>query len=141
MKKTFILFFLLVLNLIYLVHAAAPQLPMTISGDVAINEKPAKAGIEITAKINGKVVKSYNLPQDGYYAIPLQNAEPNDVVVMYVKGIKAAETTFDYGKVEKLNLDVKDMAGLYYAGGISLLIILAVIIFFFIRRNKKTKKT
>ena len=55
MKKLFLFFLILIIssNFIY----AVPELPMIISGDVLINEKPAKIGTEITVKVNNQEIK------------------------------------------------------------------------------------
>ena len=111
---------------------------MIISGKVFINEKTAEIGTRITAEINGEVVKDADVSEGGRYSLAVQGA-PDDIIDIYVNDIEATSIQFDFGKVEKIDLEVKEKGASVnlLIAGIALL--LPVIIFIIIRKIFKRK--
>ena len=127
MKKIFLLliFILLFSNFVY----GVPELPMIISGDVYINEKPAKIGTEVSAKVNDKEVVKIKTTESGKFTILLQKLNEGDEVKLYVNGIYSEQSiSYKNGNFKQLILKVKKSYLVYYLlGGIAILAIIIII--------------
>lgn len=130
MKKRFFKFlsllFLFVLIAFFVVNLgfvyAIPQLPMIVSGEVYINDKPAKIGTEITALVDGKEVEKTIIQREGRFELLLQGLETGQEVGFYVDGIYTNENIFyKDGDFKQLNLKVEKSYFSYY---ITILVIL-----------------
>jgi len=113
-----------------------PALPQIISGEVIINGKPAPINTRITAKANNIVIENYLTSKAGYYAITL-NAKSGEQIEIFVNGIEADETFFENGKVEELNLKIRQGNITIVLGGLVVLILLSLAGFLFIRKKYK----
>ena len=134
MKKNFV--FLLVvflMSIIFFSHFVLtvpeiPQLPMIVSGEVYINDKPAKIGTEITAKI-GEEVTSLEVSEEGKFTLLLQKLEENQEVRFYVDGISANESiSYKSGGFEQLTLKIEKSYLIYYLGAALILLITGFLI-------------
>ncbi len=140
MKKNFV--FLLVvflMSIIFFSHfvLAVPELPMIVSGDVYINDKPAKIGTEITAKMEGEEVVSVEISEKGSYTFLLQKLEGKGVIKLYVDDIDTGESvTYESGGFEQLTLKVEKSYLVYYLGVALVLLIIGIVIW----KQKLTKK-
>ncbi len=133
MKKLFLFFFILIIcsNSIY----AVPELPMIISGDVAINERPAKIGTEITAKLNDNEINKVKVAEKGKFTLLLQKLNENDQVKLYVDSIDTQQIIkYKSGDYKELSLNVKKSYSIYYITGA---LILLIIIIIFIRKKRR----
>ncbi len=105
--KTLFFFFLILIISSSLVYSI-PELPMIISGDVNINEKPAKIGTKIIAKVDDKEITKVEIKEEGKFTFLLQKLNEGDIVKIYVDNIDTEkEITFSSGGMEKLDLNVK----------------------------------
>ncbi len=103
---------------------AVPELPMIVSGDVYINENPAKVGTEITALLDGEEFASSEVNERGKFTILLQKLEAGQEVEFYVDGISANESiSYESSGFEQLSLKIEKSYLVYYLG--AALIILA----------------
>lgn len=118
MKKIFLFFLILVLSSCFV--SAVPELPMIISGDATINEKPAKVGTEITAKIDDKEVNEVKITEGGKFTFLLQKLDENSLVKLYVDGIDAkVSVNYKSGDFQDLELAVeKSYLAYYIIGGL-----------------------
>src|SRR3989344_9432337 len=74
--------------------SAIPELPTIVSGEVYINEKPAKIGTEIKAELNGNEIVKTKTIEKGKFTILLQNLKENDSVKFYVNNIDSGQSVF-----------------------------------------------
>ena len=118
---------------------AVPQLPMVLSGDVNINNKPAKVGTSVEVKIDDNIVKTIEVKNKGLYTLTFQG-ENGDNVGVFVNGVEAYSGVYESGKVEKteLNVDIKGEVN-YFVWGVIVLIFLIVISFVIPKIFKKKK--
>ena len=97
---------------------------MIVSGEVYINEKPAKIGTEITAFVNGEEVSKFEVTEKGKFTLLLQKLNENDNVSFYVDDIYSGESvTYESGGFEQLTLKVDKSYLIYYLGGALVLLI------------------
>ncbi len=139
MKKLFLLFFFtLVLTINFnLVLAAPPELPMIVSGDVYINDRPARTGTEITAKIGEQEITSVKVSEKGSYTFLLQKLNDSDIVRLYVDDIDTGKSvTYKSGDSGQLTLKVDKSYLVYYLGVALVLLIIGIVIW----KQKLTKK-
>ncbi|MDO8516849.1 MAG: hypothetical protein Q7S33_01880 [Nanoarchaeota archaeon] len=130
MKKIYflILFILIILTFSKLI-SAVPELPMIVSGNVSINENPAKIGTEISAELNGKEIVKVKTTEKGKFSLLLQKLNKGDEVEIYVDNIysgqKIVYTSSDF---KQLDLKVEKSYILYYViGGIIALAVILII--------------
>ena len=116
MKKFFLFFLLLVISSSFVY--AIPELPMIISGNVTINDKPAKIGTEITARVVDNEVNKVTIAEKGKFTFLLQKLNENDKVDLYVDGINS-EVSVDYksGDFQNPALAVEKPYWIYYSLG------------------------
>jgi len=108
---------------------AVPELPMIISGEVYINENPAKAGTEITAFVNGEEVSKFEVSEAGKFTILLQKLEEGQEVGFYVDGIFTNESvSYKSSGFEQLTLKVEKSYLIYYLGVALILLIAGLLI-------------
>ena len=108
---------------------AVPELPMIVSGDVYINEKPAKVGTDITAMLNEEQVSETEISERGKFTLLLQKLEENQEVDFYVDGISANQSvSYESSGFEQLSLKVEKSYLVYYLGGALILLIAGFII-------------
>jgi len=106
MKKFFFFFLILIISSSFVY--SIPELPMIISGNITINEKPAKPGTKIIAKIDDKEITKFELKEQGKYTFLLQKLNEGDTVKLYVDNIDTEkEVKFKSGDMQKLDLNVK----------------------------------
>lgn len=130
MKKTSSLFLSVLICSIILSQfiSAVPQLPMIVTGNVSINDKPAKIGTEVSARLNlnSEEVENVKTTEKGKFNFLLQNLNENDIVAIYVDNIYSGQNIpYKSGDFQQLNLKVDKSYLIYYIGGI---IALAVIL-------------
>lgn len=127
--KAFPLFFFLLIISSSFVLAAPPELPMIVSGDVYINDKPARVGTEITAKIGEEEITSVKVSEKGNYTFLLQKLEGEGVIKLYVDDIDTGESvTYESGGFEQLTLKVEKSYLVYYLGVALVLLIIGSLI-------------
>ena len=116
MKKFFLFFLILVISSSFV--NAIPELPMIISGNVTINDKPAKVGTEITARVVDNEVNKVTVAEKGKFTFLLQKLNENDKVDLYVDGINS-EVSVDYksSDYQNLALAVEKPYWIYYSLG------------------------
>lgn len=126
--KAFSLFlFLLIISSSFIL--AVPELPMIVSGDVYINDKPAKVGTGITAFVNGEEVVSSSVGEAGMFTILLQKLEEGQEVEFYVDGIFTNESiSYESSGFEQLTLKVEKSSLFYYLGVALILLIVGFVI-------------
>ena len=109
--------------------SAIPELPTIVSGEVYINEKPAKIGTEIKAELNGNEIVKTKTIEKGKFTILLQNLKENDSVKFYVNNIDSGQSVFyKSGDFKQLTLKVEKSYLTYYAiGGIIALAVALII--------------
>ncbi len=128
MKAFPLILFLLIISSGF-VLAAPPELPMIVSGDVYINDKPAKIGTEITAKIGEEEITSVKVSEKGSYTFLLQKLNEEGIVKLYVDGIDTGESvTYKSGDFEQLTLKVEKSYLVYYLGVALILLIVGLLI-------------
>ena len=128
MKSFTLLLFLLIISSSFIL-AAPPELPMIISGEVYINENPAKAGTEITALVNGEEVTSSEVSEAGKFTFLLQKLEEGQEVSFYIDGIFTNESvSYKSSGFEQLTLKVEKSYLIYYLGVALILLIAGLLI-------------
>lgn len=133
MKKFLFLFLFLIIYLSSV--SAVPQLPMIINGDVTINEKPAKTGTIITAKVDNKEISRTEVTKEGYYVLLIQKPVEGNIK-LFVDNIDTEEIlSWKQGDYKDINLNVKKSYLIYYITGI--LIVLIIITWFLKKRRKR----
>ncbi len=128
MKKYFFLFliFLILINIVS--SAESPKLPTIISGKVLINDKLAKEGTEISARINNETISETIISEKGSYTLLIQ--EPTDKLInLYVNDVNTNKTVkWGAGQIEIIDLAItQETSNKFYL--IIPLIILILIIF------------
>jgi len=120
---------------------AVPELPMIISGDVYINDKPAKIGTEVTAKIGDQEVANIEISEKGSYTFLLQKLDEGIVVKLYVDDIDSEESVeYKGGDFKQLTLKVEKSYLVYYAVGAIVLLAAGFVIWkrkLILKRKKK----
>ena len=139
--KAFPLFlFFLIINSGF-VLAAPPELPMIVSGDVYINDKPAKIGTEITALVNNEEVTSSEVSEAGKFTLLLQKLEEGQEVGFYVDGIFTNESiSYKNGDFQQLSLKVNKSYLFYYLGAALIILLAAGIIWKYKKPNRRQRK-
>ena len=128
MKSFSLLLFLLIISSSFIL-AAPPELPMIVSGDVYINDKPAKVGTGITAFVNSEEVVSSSVGEAGMFTILLQKLEEGQEIEFYVDGISANESiSYKNGDFKQLTLKVEKSYFVYYLGVALILLIAGFVI-------------
>lgn len=128
MKSFTLLLFLLIISSSF-IFAAPPELPVIVSGEVYINEKPAKAGTEITAFVNGEEVSKFEVTEKGKFTLLLQKLNENDNVSFYVDDIDTGESiSYESSGFEQLTLKIEKSYLVYYLGVALILLIVGFVI-------------
>jgi len=103
---------------------AIPELPMIVNGEVYINDKPAKIGTDVTARVNGQEVVEFEVTEKGKFNLLLQKLDKSDEVEFFVDGILNEEVViYQSGDFKQLTLKVEKSYFVYYLGGVVLLLI------------------
>lgn len=124
---------LILLSLTFI--TAVPQLPMIITGEVYINEKPAKIGTEITVILKGDEVVQTEITEKGKFNLLLQKLSEGDEVEFYVDNINSEESViYQSGDFKQLTLKVEKSYLIYYFGGVMLLLVIGFLIW---KRKRK----
>lgn len=119
--------FLLVLIFSASLISAVPQIPEIVTGDVYINDKPAKVGTEITAFVNEEEINRIQTTETGKFNLLLQKLEENQEVGFYVDGIYTNESiSYKSGDFQQLTLKVEKSYLIYYLISAVVLIIAGV---------------
>ncbi|MEX2017580.1 MAG: hypothetical protein WD876_03845 [Candidatus Pacearchaeota archaeon] len=141
MKKPFSLIFVLIILLSFsFINAAPPQLPMIVSGDVYINDNPAKIGTEITAMFNDEEVASSEVSEVGKFTLLLQKLEEGQEIQVFVDGIYTNESIFyKSGDFQQLTLKVEKSYLIYYFG-VALVLLIAGLLIWKQKSTLKRKK-
>ena len=128
-KLLFLSVFLFSIIILSQFVSAIPELPMIVSGDVSINDKPAKIGTQVSAEVNGKEITSMKTTEAGKFTLLLQKLNENDNAEFYVDGIDSGQNViYKSGDFKQLNLKVEKSYLIYYiAGGIAILTIILII--------------
>lgn len=127
MKFPIFLFLLIICS--GFVLAAPPELPMIISGNVSINDKPAKVGTDIIAILNGEQVSETEVSEAGTFTILLQKLEEGQEVGFYIDGIDTNQTiSYKSGDFQQLTLKVEKSSLTYYLIGLIIAIIIISLI-------------
>ena len=126
--KPLIFLILLIISLSF-VLAAPPELPMIVSGEVYINDKPARVGTEVTAKMGEEEIASVKISEKGSYTFLLQKLDGEGVVKLYVDDIDTEKSvTYESGGFEQLTLKVEKSYLVYYLGVALVLLIIGSLI-------------
>lgn len=113
---------------------------MIVSGEVYINEKPAKAGTEITAFVKGEEVSKFEVTEKGKFTLLLQKLNENDNVSFYVENIYSGESvTYKSGGFEQLTLKVEKSYLVYYLR-VALILLIGAGFFIWKRKLIQRKK-
>lgn len=137
--KTSSLFLLVLIFSISLI-SAVPQLPMIVTGNVSINDKPAKIGTEITAVVNEEKVIEIEITEKGKFSLLLQKLEEGQKVDFYIEGIYTNESVlYKNGDFQQLSLKAEKSYLIYYLG-VALVLILGVGIIWKYKKPKKHGK-
>ena len=109
--------------------AEMPQLPMIVAGNVSINDKPAKIGTEVSARLNNEEVETIKITEKGKFTILLQKLNESEEIKIYVDGIYSEQSVnYESGDFQQLTLKVEKSYVFYYAlGGIIALAIILII--------------
>lgn len=102
---------------------------MITSGDVYINEKPAKIGTQVSARVNNEEVAETKTTETGKFTLLLQKLNENDIVKIYVDGIDSQQSiSYKSGDFRQLTLKV-EKSSIFYCilGGVAILAILIII--------------
>jgi len=127
--KFLLLFLFLLIICSGFILAAPPELPMIISGDVYINDKPAKAGTEVIAVLNGEQVSETEVGEAGKFTLLLQKLEEGQEIEFYVDGIFTNESiSYESSGLEQLTLKVEKSYLIYYLGVALILLIVGLLI-------------
>ena len=133
MRKLFLFFLIFAISLSF--AYSIPELPMIISGDVLINEKPAKIGTEITAVKNNQIIEKVEITEKGKFTLLLQKLNENDKVDFYVEGIPTQQNiNYKSGDYKQLSLKVEKHVFFYYMTG-GLIALTAVLIIWKLKRK------
>ena len=142
--KNFFLFSIVIFILLNssFVATALPELPMIISGNVYINDRIAKDGTKITAKIGDKEVANA-VASKGQFTLLLQQIEKNAVVRFYVDNIDAnTEIKYESTGYKTLELRVKKASiNPYLITTLIALVIFAILILKWKSSKIKKRKT
>ena len=107
---------------------AIPALPEIISGEVYINNNPAKVGTVITANIDEKEVANSEVTDTGKFTLLLQNLNEGDTINLYVDNINTEQSiVYKSGDFQQLTLKVKKSRIWYYLGGLIVLIAILIL--------------
>ncbi len=137
MKFLPIFFLLLIISLS--LTSAIPELPMIISGHATINDKVAKSGTEISAKIGDEEIVNTEVADNGSFDLILQKLSAGQEVEFYVDGIYSNQSVlYKSGDFEQLSLKVEKSYVVYYAIGALIVLIGAGIIWKY--KTKKRRK-
>ena len=129
MKKHILFLFLVFTLLFFNFVSAIPELPMIVNGEVYINDKPAKIGTDVTARVNGQEVVEFEVTEKGKFNLLLQKLNKNDKVDFYVDDIYTNQSViYQSGDFEQLTLKVEKSFLIYYLGGVVLLLIVGFLI-------------
>ena len=129
MKAGFFLLVFILLAFPNFISAAPPELPMIVSGDVYINDKPAKIGTEVTALVDGEETANSEVSEAGKFTLLLQKLEENQEVEFYVDGISTNESiSYKNGDFKQLTLKVEKSYLVYYLGVALILLIAGFVI-------------
>ena len=140
MKTFSLLLFLLIISSSF-VLAAPPELPMIVSGEVYINEKPAKVGTGITAFVDGEEFASSEINEAGMFTILLQKLEEGQKVEFYVDEIFTNESiSYESSGFEQLTLKVEKSYLFYYLGVAIVLLVAGLLIWKRKLISKRKKK-
>jgi hypothetical protein len=138
--KSSVLFLLVLIFSTSFIYAV-PQLPEIVTGNVYINNKPAKVGTEITALMNGEEINKIQITEKGKFELLLQKLEENQEVDFYVDGIYANQNiSYKSGDFQQLTLKVEKSYLIYYIIGALALIIVGVLIWKYKKHKKHGKK-
>jgi len=138
MKASPLFLFLLIISLGFV--SAVPQLPMIVTGNVSINDNPAKIGTEISAVVNGEKVIEIETTEKGKFNFLLQKLNEGDEAKLYVDGIYSEQTiSYKNGDFQQLSLKA-DKSYLFYYLGAALILILGTGIIWKYRKPKKHGK-
>jgi len=108
---------------------AIPELPMIVNGEVYINDKPAKIGTDVTARVNGQEVVEFEVTEKGKFNLLLQKLDKSDEVEFFVDGILNEEVViYQSGDFKQLTLKVEKSYLVYYFGGVIILLIIGFLI-------------
>ena len=137
--KTLSLFLFVLVFSISLI-SAIPQLPMIVTGNVSINENPAKIGTEISAVVNGEKVIEIETTEKGKFDFLLQKLNEGDEAKLYVDGIYSEQiVSYKSGGFQQLSLKI-DKSYLFYYIGAVLVLILGIGIIWKYRKPKRHGK-
>lgn len=126
--KLLVFLFLLIISSSFIL-AAPPELPMIISGNVSINDKPAKVGTDITAILNGEQVSETEVSEAGTFTLLLQKLEEGQEVGFFVDGIDSNQTiSYKSSDFQQLTLKVEKSYLIYYLGAVLILLIIGLLI-------------
>ncbi len=127
MKSFILVFFLLIISLSFIY--AVPELPMIITGNVSINDKPADIGTEITARANNEEIIKFKINEKGKFNFVLQKLKDNQKINFYVDGISANKTlSYKSGDFKQLTLKIEKSYLSYYFIGITIILVIILII-------------
>ncbi len=141
MKVLPIFLFLFLMIFLGIVSAAPPQLPMIVSGNVSINDRPAEVGTEITAMLNGEKIADSEVSEEGKFSMLLQKLEEGQEASFYVDGIYTNESiSYKSGDFKQLTLKVEKSYLIYYFGVALVLVVAGLLIWkrkLILKRKKK----
>ena len=116
---------------------AVPELPMIVSGEIYINENPAKVGTDVTVILNGELVSETEVNEAGKFTLLLQKLEEGQEGGFYVDGIYSNQSVaYKSSGFEQLTLKVEKSYLIYYLG-VALILLIAG---FLIWKRKLTLK-
>ena len=132
-KKPANIFFLFGIILIVLAVSAfaVPELPMIISGNAVINEKPAVSGTRISIHADGKEISSTSVT-DGKFSALAQQVKEGTKLEIYVDGIKSSESVeYKSGDYKEINVSARKTELWVYllivSGGIVVIILVLLL--------------
>lgn len=134
--------FLLFLSVFFLVSiiicsnfiSAVPELPMIVSGNVSINDKPAKIGTQVSAEVNGKEIIKFKTTEIGKFTILLQKLNEGDNIKLYIDGIDSQQNiSYKSSDFKQLSLKVEKPYLIYYIIGV----VIALVIISIVWKQKK----
>ncbi|MDO8622706.1 MAG: hypothetical protein Q7R52_00500 [archaeon] len=126
-------FFLVVVICLKIV-SAVPELPMIVSGNVSINDKPAKIGTSVSVELNGKEIIKVKTTEIGKFTILLQKLNEENNITIYVDGIDSSQSiAYKSGDFRQLSLKVEKSYLIYYIIGV----VIALAIIFIAWKPKK----
>ena len=138
MKRKFLSFlsiFLLIVICFSNLISAVPELPMIVTGNVSINDNPAKIGTSVSAEVNGQEVSKIKTTEAGKFTFLLQKLNKGDEVEIYVDGIDTSQNiSYTSSDFKQLTLKVEKSYLIYYI--IGTIAVLAIIIIIWKLRKK-----